>query len=340
MQSLVEDLRSDAHLAQGRKIETIFFGGGTPSLFPGHAIRDILEAVDNIIGIKNGAEITLEANPGTAEHDKFSSYRQAGVNRLSMGVQSFQAHHLHKLGRIHSGQEVLQAVELAQRAGFTNFNLDLIHGLEGQTVEEALGDIEQAMALGSVHLSWYQLTIEPNTVFYSKPPTLPVDDVLADIQDAGHNLLREHGFEQYEISAYCQTGKQSAHNLNYWEFGDYLAIGAGAHGKITLADGDILRFNKTRLPKDYLAKTEGFNAHQHTVAQGTIPLEFMMNTMRLKSGFEKTLFTPRTGLSLDSLAPKIRKLIQKGLIEETSDHIAPTPMGHRFLNDLLAEFME
>ena len=340
VQALTKDLTIDACLAQGRKIHSIFFGGGTPSLFPGSAIKRILETVDDLVGIENGAEITLEANPGTAEYDKFSHYIDAGVNRLSMGVQSFNDRHLQQLGRIHDGQNAINAFQLALQAGFDNINLDLIHGLESQTSDDALSDIQQAIDLGPTHLSWYQLTIEPNTAFYSNPPTLPVEDVLHDIQDAGHSLLQTNGYTQYEVSAYSKPEKQSIHNLNYWSFGDYLAIGAGAHGKVTqLGENAIIRFNKTRLPQDYLGKSEGFKAKQTTLQSDDLPLEFMMNAMRLCNGVSTQLFEERTGLTFAVIEQKISRLKNMQLLKDTEEQIEPTEQGQKFLNNMLELFM-
>ena len=233
IQRLIADLQQDQPWAQGRKLTSIFFGGGTPSLFSAAGIGQIVSAAEKIIGFNEDIEITLEANPGTFEQEKFSGFRSAGINRLSIGIQSFNDAHLTKLGRIHSGNQALSAIDTARTAGFENFNLDLMHGLSGQSLAEASADIQQAIDLGAKHISWYQLTIEPNTEFYSRPPQLPEDDILADIQQMGMALLDEHGFGQYEVSAFAQPGQRSEHNINYWQFGDYLGIGAGAHGKIT-----------------------------------------------------------------------------------------------------------
>ena len=350
IEALKQDLTLDQHLTQGRKISSIFFGGGTPSLFPGKALAELITFIDHLIGISDNAEITIEANPGTAEYDNFSQYRDGGINRLSMGVQSFNDQHLKQLGRIHSGQEVLKAYDLATSAGFTNINLDLIHGLENQTVEQAESDIQTAIALHPSHLSWYQLTIEPNTAFYSSPPVLPVEDVLADIQEAGHDLLEKNGYKQYEVSAYAKAGKQSAHNLNYWQFGDYLAIGAGAHGKITLPETrQIVRYHKTRQPNQYMEKETSSNNHPiasnpytttHKVsAPEELPFEFMINAMRICDGVDHRLFEQRTFLNLSTISHTLSELQQEGLIDLSNNKLKPTAKGHLFLNNVLERFM-
>jgi oxygen-independent coproporphyrinogen-3 oxidase len=261
VQALIRELEIELPYAQGRPLQSIFFGGGTPSLFSADNIGRIIQAARRRIGFSDNIEITLEANPGTFEQEKFSGYRSVGVNRLSIGIQSFNDLHLQKLGRIHSGENALAAVAMARQAGFDNFNLDLMHGLPGQTEEEALADLQQAIDLEPTHISWYQLTIEPNTEFYRRPPTLPEDQVLENIQEEGIKKLRDNHFFQYEISAFCRDNRESSHNKNYWQFGDYLGIGAGAHGKITLPDEHrIIRTAKTRHPTDYLQREHSFMA--------------------------------------------------------------------------------
>ncbi|MFZ2320426.1 MAG: radical SAM family heme chaperone HemW, partial [Pseudomonas sp.] len=250
--ALLADLDADLGRVHGRQLSSIFFGGGTPSLFSAAALGRLLAGVEQRIGFAADIEITLEANPGTFEQAKFQAYRQLGINRLSIGVQSFQADKLKALGRIHDGDEAIRAADMARAAGFDNFNLDLMHGLPDQSIEDALSDLRIAIAQQPTHLSWYQLTMEPNTVFWSQPPTLPEDDTLWDIQEAGQQLLAEHGYLQYEVSAYARAGRQAQHNLNYWSFGDFIGIGAGAHGKLSSPSGQIVRTWKTRLPKDYL----------------------------------------------------------------------------------------
>lgn len=336
--ALLDDLRRDAHLAQGRRLQSIFFGGGTPSLFPATAIGKVIAQAENHFGFAEGIEITLEANPGTTEHGNFADLNAAGVNRLSIGVQSFSDTQLQRLGRIHDSGQASNAFEQARRAGFGNINLDLMHGLPDQTVDEGLADLEQAIALSPEHLSWYQLTIEPNTAFYSQPPVLPGDDTLCDIQDRGHELLRQAGYQHYEISAYAKPGQQAKHNLNYWEFGDYLAIGAGAHGKITTAEG-IHRYNKTRLPADYMAKDKRFTASTHIVGNENLPLEFMMNGLRLIEGVPSRLFEERTGIKIESIETKLSKLVGDNLLESYAESLRATRVGQRFLNNVLSVFM-
>lgn len=341
---LMRDLQQDLSYVQGRALQTIFFGGGTPSLFSGQSIKNILDGVRERIPFADDIEITLEANPGTAEAEKFRDFRAAGVNRLSIGVQSFQPHHLQALGRIHDSAQAVQAVRMAQAAGFERINIDLMHGLPGQTVAEALADVQQALDLGVSHLSWYQLTIEPNTAFYSKPPVLPVDETLWDIQQAGLTLLQQHGFRQYEVSAFARdvNGKeqQCRHNLNYWQFGDYLGIGAGAHGKVTLAqENRILRYSKTRLPRHYLERADSYLAEQHDLQQADLPFEFMMNALRLADGVPATLFSERTGVALDSINHQWQGLRHQGLVADNAARLVTSQQGYLFLNDVLAAFM-
>ncbi|MEX1033907.1 MAG: radical SAM family heme chaperone HemW [Cellvibrionaceae bacterium] len=338
--SLLADLEHDAGAAQGRKLQSIFFGGGTPSLFTANSIEAVLNAADQRIGLATDAEITLEANPGTVEQQRFADFRRAGVNRLSIGIQSLHDHQLQALGRIHSREDALRAVETARRAGFDNFNLDLMHGLPQQSLTEALTDLTQLVALGPAHISWYQLTIERNTAFYSNPPVLPNADVLADIEDAGEQLLRDAGYRQYEVSAYSRAGRRCRHNYNYWEFGDYLGIGAGAHGKITQADdGTIWRSHKTRLPAHYIANTPLDN-HWSRIPRADLPLEFMMNCLRLNAGVPAEYYPSRTGLELDALTSCLNRLRDEQLLCQDPGRLAATPRGRRFLNDVLASFME
>jgi putative oxygen-independent coproporphyrinogen III oxidase len=336
--ALLNDLEQDLHLVQGRKLRSIFFGGGTPSLFKATSIATILAAAEKKIGLEENAEITLETNPGTAEYDNLEGYRSAGVNRLSFGIQSFNDAHLQRLGRIHDSGEALAAFAAARRAGFDNINLDLMHGLPQQTVTEACADLQQAIALQPEHISWYQLTIEPNTVFFSRPPPLPEDEILSDIQDAGQSLLHDSGFAQYEVSAYSRPGRQSQHNLNYWQFGDYLALGAGAHGKITIPDEGIMRYRKTRKPADYLDPVKPFTAGWDYVEKEQQTLEFMMNALRLVDGVPRRWFAERTQLADASLTSYLPQLIARGLLQDTPDRLQPTSLGLRFLNDTLAAF--
>ncbi|MBT5105919.1 MAG: radical SAM family heme chaperone HemW [Porticoccaceae bacterium] len=339
IKALIADLQQDKKWAQGRKLCSIFFGGGTPSLFSAAGIGQILKAAERIIGFEPDIEITLEANPGTAEQEKFSGFRSAGVNRLSIGIQSFNDQHLLRLGRIHDGAQALSAIETARRAGFSNFNLDLMHGLSGQTVDQARRDLELASDSGALHISWYQLTIEPNTEFYSRPPQLPEEDALVDIQQAGMELLDNGGYKQYEVSAFAQPGRRSQHNMNYWQFGDYLGIGAGAHGKVTLAtENSILRTNKTRQPDNYLARDPLTLAQQKPIARDELAVEFMMNGLRLRDGLNAGFFTSRTGLAASSIAKQVAKLQSQGLMEVDSRRYQTTALGYQFLNSTLQGF--
>jgi putative oxygen-independent coproporphyrinogen III oxidase len=337
--ALLADLDQELPWAYGRELSSIFFGGGTPSLFSAAALGRLLAGVEQRIRFASDIEITLEANPGTFEQDKFTAYRQLGINRLSIGIQSFQPTKLEALGRIHSGPEALRAADMARKAGFDNFNLDLMHGLPDQSLDDALGDLRQAIALGPTHLSWYQLTLEPNTVFWNQPPLLPEDDILWDIQEAGQALLAEHGYDQYEVSAYAQPGRAARHNLNYWSFGDFIGIGAGAHGKLSHPDGRIVRTWKTRLPKDYLNPAKAFKAGDKPLAVDELPFEFLMNALRLTHGVDAELFSQRTGLPLENLAGARREAEQRGLLQVEPTRLVATPRGQLFLNDLLQYFL-
>jgi len=337
--ALTEDLRRDLPLVQGRKLASLFIGGGTPSLFSAAAIARIVELAEHMIGFAAGAEITLEANPGTFERQKFRDFYSAGINRLSIGVQSFNNLHLQALGRIHGRDSAVAAIVEAGRAGFERINIDLMHGLPGQTRADALADLKQATALAPEHISWYQLTIEPNTAFYSRPPRLPSEDRLAAIQDAGQAFLEEWGYRHYEVSAYARDERISQHNCNYWQFGDYLGIGAGAHGKITTPASDsILRISKTRQPRDYLARNGDFVASQAMVVREQRSLEFLMNALRLCAGVPAPLYEQRTGLPLAAIAGRRVELASRGLLTGDPTRIAPTLLGQRFLNDLLCAF--
>ena len=334
---LIEDLTVDIENYPARPLASIFFGGGTPSLFSPEAIGRIIAAAQQLIGFTNDIEITLEANPGTTEYTDFSALRQAGVNRLSIGVQSFNGEHLQALGRIHTEDEALSAYSKARAAGFNNINLDLMHGLPNQTETEALQDLTTAIALKPEHISWYQLTIEPNTIFYNSPPALPCEDTLSDIQDQGEALLATHGYQQYEVSAYAKNNQRAKHNINYWQFGDYLGIGAGAHGKITHSDGRIERYRKTRLPADYLNTNKVKTVGQSTVTPDRLPLEFMMNALRLPDGVPTALFEQRTQLPITSVLPQLQQLQAEGLVS-IDDYLRPTALGFRFLNTVLSRF--
>ena len=340
LSALIADLDLDRPAAHHRELRSIFFGGGTPSLLSPKTIGAILETINVRFAFAPDIEITLEANPGTTEQQRFKDFRSAGINRLSLGIQSLNAKHLKTLGRIHDREQAVEAVRQARKAGFENINLDLMHGLPQQSVDNAANDLQQALALEPEHLSWYQLTIEPNTEFYKRPPQLPEDDTLAAIQEHGFELLKQAGFEQYEVSAFAHAGRRAKHNINYWQFGDYIGAGAGAHGKLTTHDGDITRTRKTRLPKDYLASKGQCERNSETIAAAALPFEFMMNALRLNDGFARELFAERTGLPWSAVENKIELLIDRGLLRDSDSIIAPTPLGQRFLNDVLSEFLE
>lgn len=338
--ALLRDLEHDLPRVGGRRAQSVFIGGGTPSLFAPGAIEALLAGVRARIPIAPDAEITLEANPGTVDADRFAGFRAAGVNRLSLGIQSFCDAKLQALGRIHGANEALQAAEAARRAGFDNLNLDLMFGLPGQSVDEACEDAMRAIALQPAHLSLYQLTLEPGTPFYHRPPALPDDDAIWSMQIELQALLEQAGYGQYEVSAYAQPGRQCRHNRNYWLYGDYLGIGAGAHGKITEAGG-VTRLWKRKQPKDYLEKAgtaEALGGEQR-LAPEDLPLEFMMNTLRLPEGFESVLFVQRTGLPLSVVAEPLAAATRRALLEREDSRIRPTALGMRYLNDLLALFL-
>jgi len=337
--ALCRDLDRELAWVQGRRLASAFLGGGTPSLFSAAAIGALLDHVADRIGFAADAEITLEANPGTAEAGRFRDYRRAGVNRLSIGIQSFADTALTMLGRIHSGRQAVAAVELARQAGFERINIDLMHGLPGQTEADAVADLRQAISLDPGHLSWYQLTIEPNTAFYRKPPALPTETVLAAITESGAAVLAEEGYRRYEISAYARPGQDSRHNRNYWEFGDYLGIGAGAHGKLTdPATGRIVRRRKTRQPRHYLDAADPCVACDD-IARSERPLEFLMNALRLIDGVPASLFPARTGQSEQVLARPWALLVERGLLEPRSQRLAATSLGHRFLDTILEHWI-
>ena len=338
--ALIEDLSHEAARTLQRPLTSIFFGGGTPSLFSAVAIARILKAVQTQLAFAPEIEITLEANPGTTEHMDFTALRATGVNRLSLGVQSFNDQHLQQLGRIHSSNDAQNAFEKARIAGFNNINIDLMHGLPQQTTEQALEDLSIATALNPEHLSWYQLTIEPNTVFFNQPPALPLEDELSDIQDAGEQWLAQYGYQQYEISAYARTNHRAQHNLDYWQFGDYIGIGAGAHGKITHANGDIERYRKTRLPADYLNPNKTKTAGTERVEAERLPLEFLMNALRLPEGVSYDIFEARTGLAREQLKKNVEALQAQDLLIPSTTQLATTALGFRFLNTVLNSFSE
>lgn len=337
LHALVEDFKTQVDFAQGRSIHSVFIGGGTPSLISAAGYQWLFTELKALIPFEENCEITLEANPGTVEHDPFAGYLVAGINRLSIGVQSFNTEHLKKLGRIHSNEDAISAIGLARDAGFQRINVDLMHGLPEQSLEQALNDLKLAVENGATHISWYQLTIEPNTVFFRTQPILPVDEVLEEIQEQGEAYLKANGFINYEVSAWRKE-LPSAHNLNYWQFGDYLAIGAGAHGKVTQPDG-VYRFQKTRLPKDYLAKVPAEHLQFKRIEAADMPFEFMMNALRLNDGVEAKLYLERTGYSLDTLDELLTSLRQRQLMVEDTERLACTEQGHIFLNSVLEEFL-
>ena len=337
--ALLSDLQQDLAHVHGRALTSIFFGGGTPSLFSAGALGRLLDGVEQQISFGPDIEITLEANPGTFEQAKFRDYRSLGINRLSIGVQSFQSAKLKALGRIHDGGEAIRAADMARAAGFDNFNLDLMHGLPEQSIDDALQDLRTAIAQEPTHLSWYQLTMEPNTVFWSQPPVLPEEDTLWDIQEAGQLLLAAEGYAQYEVSAYAKPQRQARHNLNYWSFGDFLGIGAGAHAKLSNPQGQIERSWKTRLPKDYLAAGKSFRAGQRPLSASELPFEFLMNVLRLNDGVATELFCHRTGLPLTTLSAARSEAERRGLLEQSPQILRATREGQLFLNDLLQHFL-
>ncbi|VEI58404.1 oxygen-independent coproporphyrinogen-III oxidase-like protein [Pasteurella multocida] len=337
LQDLQQDLQYYKHSVQDRTLYSIFIGGGTPSLFSAEGIQQLLSGVEQLIPFKSDIEITLEANPGTAEAERFKGYVKAGVTRISMGIQSFNDDKLKRLGRIHNAQEAKSAVNFAKVSGLKSFNLDLMHGLPNQTLTEALDDLKQAIKLDPPHLSWYQLTIEPNTMFAYRPPVLPDDDELWDIFEQGHQLLTDAGYVQYETSAYSKPDFQCQHNLNYWRFGDYLAIGCGAHGKMSFENGDILRYSKTKHPKGYM-RGEYLYEEKPVVAEDR-PFEFFMNRFRLLEAVPKAEFIQFTGLREKNIREQIQWALGKNYIVETHHTWQVTKKGKLFLNELLEEFL-
>lgn len=372
--TLLLDAASQQALTQGREISSIFIGGGTPSLLPIAQYQRLFNGLREIFQFAGDIEVTMEANPGTLEHAPFAQYLDVGINRLSIGVQSFAAGQLTTLGRIHDPAQALSAIKAARRAGFERVNVDLMHGLPQQTMSEALNDIQMAHEAGATHISWYQLTIEPNTVFYRSQPILPDEDSLADIEQAGQTLLEHLGYDNYEVSAWAgASDKPCRHNVNYWQFGDYLAIGAGAHGKVTIDDRygnqtltadkvsdevlkkvstetGIYRFSKSRMPKDYMTfdidtmnniKKEGAPkmVGWQAIASDELVSEFMLNALRLHEGVTWSLFEARTGLSYDNIALEVSQLIKQGLLVDDNEHLQPTALGRRYLNQILRIFL-
>jgi oxygen-independent coproporphyrinogen-3 oxidase len=342
VEALIADLEQDLPLVWGRTVEAIFIGGGTPSLFSPAAIDRLLGAVRARVPLRPGAEITLEANPGTVDQERFRGFREAGVNRLSLGIQSFQPGLLQAIGRIHDDRQALAAVRAAQDAGFDNLNLDLMFGLPGQDIDTALADLRAAIALQPAHLSWYELTLEPNTWFYRHPPARADDEMLWNMQQAGTDLLGTAGYERYEVSAYARSGRQCRHNLNYWRFGDYLGIGAGAHAKLTdAARQAVTRYAKTRHPRSYLEtaqRRERLDSATPLTATDAV-LEFAMNALRLDAGFTADGFRETTGLPISAAAKPLDESIRRGLLEREEDIIRCTALGRRHLDELLQYWM-
>ena len=338
--ALIRDLDSFLPDIWGRQIVSVFIGGGTPSLFTVDMLNQFISALRARLNIHPNIEITLEANPGTAEAQKFKGYRETGVNRLSVGVQSFNNNFLTSLGRVHDSNEAKSAVEMAKSAGFENVNIDLMFGLPGQSIEAALDDLQQALDLQPTHISWYQLTIEPNTVFNAKPPKLPVEDLIWEIQSAGQDLLLDYGYKQYEVSAYAKDSLRCEHNINYWEFGDYLGIGAGAHGKIThVSEGKIMRHNQFKLPNRYIEEAGKDVASKYMIKLEDIPFEFMLNAMRLVGGIPANLFMERTGLPLNVIEDELFLAEEKKWLDWNIQYLKPSTTGQRYLNDLLQLFL-
>ena len=341
--ALVADLDHDLPLAWGRTVHSVFFGGGTPSLFPAACIDAFLQAASARLRFAPGLEITLETNPGTAEHGRFADYRAAGVNRLSFGVQTFDDAVLATLGRIHDGAQAVAAVRQAQDAGYDNLNLDLMYALPGQTLAMAADDVDRALALAPAHVSHYQLTLEPNTVFAARPPAgLPDEDLAWDMQEHCQRQLADAGYRHYEVSAYARPGRECAHNLNYWRFGDYLGLGAGAHGKLTLgAEQAVLRRWKHKHPAAWLAVagTDAALGGDERIGAERLPFEYMLNALRLHAGFALADFEVRTGLARASIAAPLAEAARRGWLEVDDDRVRPTALGRRFGNDVIALFL-
>ena len=347
--AVVRDLKYSAELFQGRELVSVFFGGGTPSVISVEGIGSILETVDSVCALPADTEITLEANPGTADSGRFAGYRSLGVNRLSIGAQSFSDGKLAAIGRIHDGDAAVSAVDIAVDSGFSNINIDLMYGLPGQTVEDALSDLDRAVSLEPAHISWYQLTIEPNTVFHAKPPPLPDDDRIWQMQSCGADYLTRQRYRQYEVSAWSREGRECRHNLNYWEFGDYIGIGAGAHGKVTTRNDPgasslqtaITRQSRLRVPESYIrnAGSDSVIAEHKTLTEADSILEFMLNALRLKEGVARNSFSERTGLPPDAIRAQVDAARNEGLLEDGQEQIKATEKGARYLNDLLQYFM-
>lgn len=338
VEALIADLANDLSVFSAREIHSVFIGGGTPSLFSARAYELLFSQLKTMLPFSPTIEITMEANPGSVEQQRFTEYRQLGINRLSLGIQSFNAQHLKKLGRVHDEQQAHGAIEAARKAGFDNINLDIMHGLPNQSIEQGIADLKTALSYQPEHLSWYQLTIEPNTVFYKENPPLPSEDDAFFLEERGLDLLKKAGLIRYEISAFARDNKQAQHNLNYWLFGDYLGIGAGAHGKLT-TNNIVQRTRKHRLPKEYQNPEKAFLIELETISAKDLVFEFMLNTTRLEQAIPLELFTQRTHLSIDVLLPKLKKAEAKKLIHLTNSDWQVTPLGRRYTNDLQALFL-
>ncbi len=337
------DLRAEVIRAAGRPLVSVFIGGGTPSFFTGKEIGQLIDLIAAEFSLQADIEITMEANPGTVEHGELGDYAAAGVNRLSLGAQSFNAESLARLGRIHGPDEIYAAFDGASKAGFDSINLDLMYALPGQDRTMAANDVSEAVALAPAHISYYQLTLEPNTVFHSNPPAdIPDEDVSFAIQEHGHELLEKQGYRQYEISAFAKSGQQCRHNLNYWRFGDYVAVGAGAHGKVTASDGKVWRYEKPRHPLGFIEQAEkgAIDGREYQVSTTDIAFEFMLNALRLPQGFTESEFTTHTGLSADTIKERLESARGKGMIESfEGPGWRPTALGLRFQNDLTGSFL-
>lgn len=342
IQALIADLEQDLPLVWGRRVQSIYFGGGTPSLFSADQVAGFLSAVRARLELKPGLEVTLEANPGTVEHDSFMAYAEAGINRVSLGVQSFDDGLLKRIGRIHGRHEIEQSLASLKTSGITNFNIDLMYGLPGQSLVQSKHDIELAIKAGPEHISFYQLTIEPNTAFAAQTPRLPADDEAWEMQQAGSHLLASAAFDQYEISAFSQSSGQSRHNLNYWRYGDFLAVGAGAHGKITTpSDGRVQRYAKHRHPKRYLQGLESGDwlAESRSLSAEELVFEFFLNQLRLKAGVHISDFSERTGLAWTMVEPRVQQAVDKGLLETKEGRLKATELGWRFVNEIQQMFL-
>lgn len=341
LEALVEDFNTDLVYAQGRELDTIFIGGGTPSLISAQGIGWLLSKIKDKISFKKDIEITLEANPGAIENSKIAEFYRVGISRFSFGVQSFQQQKLTRLGRIHGVEEAKSAAIQARQSGVKTFNLDLMHGLPEQSIEDAMFDLQTAIDLQPTHLSWYQLTIEPNTQYFSHPPKLPEDELLWEIQKAGVKLLAANGYQQYEISGYSKAGFECQHNLNYWSFSDYIGIGCGAHGKLTLPlENKIIRTTKIKHPKGYLDNNRPFLDDSLAVEKADLAFEYMINRLRLFAPIPFKEFEAYTGLSITTITQPIQQAIDKKLLIKKSDHWLMTDLGHRYLNELLQLFIE